>query len=79
MEEKEMLKFSWSIFICVTAVSFMIFSGALSLLEAPNSGLFFKLGLGLAAAGIVTVVANWSTARNSPGKKAIGQQPEDLF
>lgn len=63
MEERE---FSWSIFFCVTAVSFFAFCGALKLIEAPHSGLFLKIGLLFGVLGILSLLNTW-----------LGEKPKD--
>ncbi len=59
MEEREIKEFSWSIFFCVTAVSFLAFSGALKLLDAAHSGLFLRIGLIFGGLGILALLNTW--------------------
>jgi len=79
MEEKEMLKFSWRIFFCVTAISFIIFCGALRFLDAPNSGLFLRIGLVIGGLGILSILSTYIGTKMSSKEPNISQEQEDLF
>ncbi|HEX7845675.1 MAG TPA: hypothetical protein VF476_07700 [Chitinophagaceae bacterium] len=78
MEEREMREFSWSIFFCVTAVSFFIFSVALDLLDASRSGLFLKIGLVLGGLGILSFLNTWLGDRAGKSSVSSKQQQELL-
>jgi hypothetical protein len=75
MEERELNEFSWSIFFCVTAVSFFAFSFALRLLDAPHGGLFFKIGLIFSGLGILSLLNNWLGDKQDNSQ----QQHQELF
>lgn len=74
-----MREFSWTTLFCVTAVSFIIFSGALSFLDAPNSGLFLRIGLAIGGLGILSILNTYIGTKMSARKHPISQQQEDLF
>ncbi len=79
MEEKEMQKFSWSTFLCVTAISFIIFSAALHFLGSSHSGLFLRGGLIIGGLGILSLINIYAGAKMSSNEHTISQQQEDLF
>lgn len=79
MEEKEMLKFSWSIFFGVTAISFLMFGIILKFLEGSNSGLFMRVGLIIGVLSILSILNTYTGKKLPSSKHSGGKEQQDLF